>query len=81
MEIRRDNQVMVLQATLAANPVDENVAYFGVGSWSMDYVQQNLISSLGFAASDVVVDAANSVKGVFTVLNPEIGRASCRERV
>jgi membrane-associated protease RseP (regulator of RpoE activity) len=70
LEIRRDNQVMVLQATLAANPVDESVAYFGVGSWSMDYVQQNLISSLGFAASDVVVDAANSVKGVFTVLNP-----------
>ena len=70
LEIRRDAQVIALQATLAANPVDESVAYFGVGSWSMDYVQQNLISSLGFAASDVVVDAANSVKGVFTVLNP-----------
>jgi membrane-associated protease RseP (regulator of RpoE activity) len=70
LEIRRSDKVIALQATLAANPVDESVAYFGVGSWSMDYVQQNLISSLGFAASDVVVDAANSVKGVFTVLNP-----------
>ena len=70
LEIRRDQQVLALQATLAANPVDDKVAYFGVGSWSMDYVQQGVLSSIGLAASDVVVDAANSVKGVFTVLNP-----------
>jgi len=70
LEIRRDAQVIALQAILAANPVDDDVAYFGVGSWSMDYVQQGPISSLGFAATDVVVDAVNSVKGVFTVLNP-----------
>lgn len=70
LEIRRDEQALALQATLVANPVDESVAYFGVGSWSMDYVQQSFVSSLGFAVSDVVTGAVNSVRGVFTVLNP-----------
>lgn len=70
LEIRRDEQALALQATLVANPVDESVAYFGVGSWSMDYVQQSFVSSFGFAVSDVVTGAVNSVRGVFTVLNP-----------
>lgn len=70
LEIRRDEQALALQATLVANPVDESVAYFGVGSWSMDYVQQSFVSSFGFAVADVVTGAVNSVRGVFTVLNP-----------
>jgi membrane-associated protease RseP (regulator of RpoE activity) len=70
LEVQRDGQVLEIGATLGANPVDEQVAYFGVGSWSMDYVQQNVFSSIAYGASDVVVNAVNSVKGVFTVLNP-----------
>ena len=59
-----------LNVTLGNNPVDTSIAYFGVASWSLDYVRVNPISAIGYASKDLVVTAGRSVAGVFVVLNP-----------
>ena len=70
VEIDRGGRPVSLDATLAANPNDPTVAYFGVSTWSLDYVEHGVIESIGWAAYDVVDSAIRSVSGVFTVLNP-----------
>jgi membrane-associated protease RseP (regulator of RpoE activity) len=59
-----------VSAELAANPSDPAVAFFGVSTWSLDYVDHNVFESIGYATYDVVDGAVRSVVGVFTVLNP-----------
>ena len=68
--VDRAGERVSLNVTLGNNPIDASLAYFGVASWSLDYVRVNPISAVGFAAKDLVVTAGRSVAGVFVVLNP-----------
>ncbi len=68
--VDRAGQQISLNVTLGYNPVDTSLAYFGVASWSLDYVRVNPISAVGYALEDLVVTAGRSVAGVFVVLNP-----------
>ncbi len=70
VEVLRNDARVAMSATLAANPNDPSVAFFGVSTWSLDYVDHNVFESIGYAAYDVVDSAVRSVVGVFTVLNP-----------
>jgi membrane-associated protease RseP (regulator of RpoE activity) len=70
VEVLRDDARVSVAAKLAPNPNDASVAYFGVSTWSLDYVEHNIFASIGYAAYDVVDSAARSVVGVITVLNP-----------
>jgi len=68
--VDRAGQQISLNVTLGYNPVDTSLAYFGVASWSLDYVRVNPISAVGYALEDLVVTAGRSIAGVFVVLNP-----------
>ena len=68
--VDRAGEQVSLNVTLGNNPVDTSIAYFGVASWSLDYVRVNPISAIGYASKDLVVTAGRSVAGVFVVLNP-----------
>ena len=68
--VERAGEPITLTLTLGNNPVDESIAYFGVSSWSLDYVRVNPIKAVGYATQDLVVTAGRSVVGVFVVLNP-----------
>jgi membrane-associated protease RseP (regulator of RpoE activity) len=68
--VDRAGKLISLQVTLGNNPIDTSLAYFGVASWSLDYVRVNPISAVGYASKDLVVTARRSVAGVFVVLNP-----------
>jgi membrane-associated protease RseP (regulator of RpoE activity) len=68
--VDRAGKLISLQVTLGNNPIDTSLAYFGVASWSLDYVRVNPISAVGSASKDLVVTARRSVAGVFVVLNP-----------
>jgi len=68
--VERAGKPVLLNVTLGNNPVDTSLAYFGVASWSLDYVSVNPIKAVGYAAQDLVVSAGRSVVGVFVVLNP-----------
>jgi membrane-associated protease RseP (regulator of RpoE activity) len=68
--VERAGKPVLLNVTLGNNPVDTSLAYFGVASWSLDYVQVNPIKAVGYATQDLVVTAGRSVGGVFVVLNP-----------
>ena len=68
--VEREGKSVSLSVTLGNNPVDTSLAYFGVASWSLDYVHVNPIKAVGYAAQDLVVTAGRSVVGVFVVLNP-----------
>ena len=70
VDLLRGEAQSTVTAELAANPNDPTVAFFGVSTWSLDYVDHNVIESIGYAAYDVVDGAVRSVVGVFTVLNP-----------
>jgi len=70
VNLLRGNNPVAVTATLATNPNDATVAFFGVSTWSLDYVEHNVVESVGYAAYDVVDSAVRSVVGVFTVLNP-----------
>jgi membrane-associated protease RseP (regulator of RpoE activity) len=70
VNVLRAGSGVALVATLGPNPNDATVAYFGVSTWSLDYVEHNVVESIGYAAYDVVDSAVRSVVGVFTVLNP-----------
>ena len=68
--VDRSGERVSLNATLGNNPVDTSIAYFGVASWSLDYVRVNPVKAIGYASQDLVVTAGRSVVGVFVVLNP-----------
>ena len=68
--VDRSGERVLLNATLGNNPVDTSIAYFGVASWSLDYVRVNPVKAIGYASQDLVVTAGRSVAGVFVVLNP-----------
>ena len=68
--VDRSGERVSLNATLGNNPVDTSIAYFGVASWSLDYVRVNPVKAIGYASQDLVVTAGRSVTGVFVVLNP-----------
>ena len=72
--IDRNGQTLVLQPTLTVFPGTQDTpearAFFGVAGWSRDYVQVGVLAAFGHAVQDVVGSAVNSVRGVFTVLNP-----------
>jgi len=68
--ISRDGRLIDLSVQLASNPANPVVAFFGISSWSQDYVAVSPIAAVGFAISDVATTAVQSVRGVFTVLNP-----------
>ena len=68
--VDRSGERVSLNATLGNNPVDASIAYFGVASWSLDYVRVNPVKAIGYASQDLVVTAGRSVAGVFVVLNP-----------
>jgi membrane-associated protease RseP (regulator of RpoE activity) len=68
--VERAGKPVLLNVTLGNNPIDTSLAYFGVASWSLDYVSVNPIKAVGYATQDLVVTAGRSVVGVFVVLNP-----------
>lgn len=68
--VSRDGQRLTRTATLASNPADNSVAFFGISSWSRDYVHLNPLSAARHAVTDAASTAVQSVGGVFTVLNP-----------
>jgi membrane-associated protease RseP (regulator of RpoE activity) len=68
--VSRGDQRITLSATLASNPADNSIAYFGVSSWSREYVKLNPFSAIRYGVSDSAVAAVQSVRGVFTILNP-----------
>ncbi len=68
--VSRQGRAFTLTATLGTNPADPSVAFFGVSSWSRDYVQLNPLAALRYSVSDGAWTAVLSVRGVFTVLNP-----------
>jgi membrane-associated protease RseP (regulator of RpoE activity) len=69
VDVLRDGAPVTLSATLAANETGES-AYFGVVSQSIDYVPQSVLDAARYAFVDLGTTAYNSVRGVFTVLNP-----------
>ena len=69
IDVVRDGSPVSLSATLAANDTGE-LAYLGVVSQSVDYVPQGVFDAARYAIVDLGTTAYNSVRGVFTVLNP-----------
>lgn len=68
--VSRQGRPITLSATLGTNPADSTVAFFGISSWSRDFVQLNPLLALRYSVSDGAFTAVQSVRGVFTVLNP-----------
>ena len=72
--VRRGDTELSLDATLTAfpggEPVDNAPAFFGVATSSRDYVRLGLGSAIVQAVKDIGTTAVDSVRGVFTVLNP-----------
>lgn len=68
--VLRGSQHLTLTATLVSNPTDASIAFFGISSWSRDYVRLNPVSAVRHAVTDVTLTAVQSVRGVFTVLDP-----------
>jgi len=68
--ISRDGRLIDLSVQLASNPANPAVAFFGISGWSQDYVAVSPIAAVGLAISDAATIAVQSVRGVFTVLNP-----------
>jgi membrane-associated protease RseP (regulator of RpoE activity) len=68
--VLRERQLITLTATLGSSPADDSIAFFGISSWSRDYVTLGPLSAARHAVGDVVTTARQSVVGVFTILNP-----------
>ena len=72
--VDRGGESLTLSPTLTAFPGTDDTAearaFFGVASWSRDYVRIGVAESVVRAGQDVVSTAVDSVRGVFTVLNP-----------
>ncbi len=68
--VERNGNPITLSVTLGKNPLDTSIAYFGVASWSLDYVHVSPVAAVGYASQDFIETAGRSVAGVFVVLNP-----------
>ena len=72
--VERDGELLTLEPTLTVFPgtqdTSEARAFFGVAGWSRDYVQLSAGSAMVEAVKEVALTARDSVRGVFTVLNP-----------
>jgi len=72
--VDRNGATLVLRPVLTVFPGTQDTpaarAFFGVAGWSRAYVQLGLPESLARSVQDVVGTAVDSVRGVFTVLNP-----------
>jgi membrane-associated protease RseP (regulator of RpoE activity) len=69
--VDRGGEVSDVPVTLAQNPsFTEPVAFLGVASSSVDWVDQSLPSAAGLAVTEMGRGIASSVTGVVTVLNP-----------
>jgi membrane-associated protease RseP (regulator of RpoE activity) len=66
-----DGEVVDVPVTFAAHPAfSEPVAFLGVASTSVDWVDQSVIGAAGLAVSELGRGVVQSVQGVVTVLNP-----------
>ena len=72
--VDRNGETFSVSPTLTTFPGTEDTpearAFFGVAGWSRDYVQLGAAEAVVRAVQDVGSTAAQSVRGVFTVLNP-----------
>ena len=72
--VDRAGALITLTPTLTTFPGTEDTpearAFFGVAGWSRDYVQLGAAQAALRAVQDVGSTAVQSVRGVFTVLNP-----------
>lgn len=69
LEVLRDEQVINEEATLVANPVNAELGYLGVGTESVDYVQQSIPKAAMFALRDSAEAVVNSVVALPKVFN------------
>ena len=70
LEILRGDQVIFEEAELAVNPINSEIGYLGVGTDSVDYLQQSIPEAVGYAFRDGVDAIVNSVKALPQVFNP-----------
>ena len=68
--INRLGEQQTLEATLAANPVDETLGYLGVGTESLDYIKQSLPSAVVYAVRDSAQAIVGSVQALPKIFNP-----------
>ncbi len=66
----RDKTRQTTTVTMIKNPMSPEIAYFGVGAWSRDYVRLSPPTAVWRSLTDIVDDVAMSVRGVVTVINP-----------
>ena len=67
---RHGKEQRTATVTMIQNPANPEIAYFGVGAWSRDYVKLSPPAAVWQSFRDMVSDVGMSVKGVVTVLNP-----------
>lgn len=72
--VDRNGERLTFTPTLTTFPGTEDTpearAFFGVAGWSRDYVQLGAAEAVVRGVQDIGTTAAQSVRGVFTVLNP-----------
>lgn len=68
--IIRQGVQQIFTTKLTSNPVDATIGYLGVGTESMDYVQQSLPSALGYAVRDGAQAIVGSVQALPKIFNP-----------
>jgi membrane-associated protease RseP (regulator of RpoE activity) len=79
IEINRLGEQQTLEATLAANPVDETLGYLGVGTESVDYIKQSLPSAVVYAVRDSAQAIVGSVQALPKIFNPANAFNSLRD--
>ncbi|MCX6526901.1 MAG: site-2 protease family protein [Actinobacteria bacterium] len=67
---RHGKEQRTATVTMIQNPANPEIAYFGVGAWSRDYVKLAPPAAVWQSFRDMISDVGMSVKGVVTVLNP-----------
>ena len=77
--INRLGEQQTLEATLAANPVDETLGYLGVGTESLDYIKQSLPSAVVYAVRDSAQAIVGSVQALPKIFNPANAFNSLRD--
>ena len=77
--INRLGEQQTLEATLAANPVDETLGYLGVGTESADYIKQSLPSAVVYAVRDSAQAIVGSVQALPKIFNPANAFNSLRD--
>ena len=77
--INRLGEQQTLEATLAANPVDETLGYLGVGTESVDYIKQSLPSAVVYAVQDSAQAIVGSVQALPKIFNPANAFNSLRD--